>query len=231
MDVELDDSTALSFIRRLAARLGVDPEHVAPAREDPLAMIKTESDLPANVTLEGVDLDAASSRATLARAMAAGLAAPAGYVLPIRRPFDATEGDGWLSENWVFRRGGLFLVPGDSAIGMRLPLSGLPELEEEDYPHIVPLDPYAPREPLPSLDALYRSDDEPVLRKAAPMRRKAVHVRTALSVQQRDDHLYVFMPPVSEVEDYLALVARLPPRACRSGSRVIRRPPTPASAS
>ena len=61
MDVELDDSTALSFIRRLAARLGVDPEHVAPAREDPLAMIRTEADLPANVALDGVDLDTASA--------------------------------------------------------------------------------------------------------------------------------------------------------------------------
>ncbi len=209
LDAKLDDNAALGFMRRLAVRLDVDPEHVAPAREDPLAQIKTESDLPANVTLEDVDLDIASSRATLARAMAAGLSAPVGYVLPIRRPFDGAEGDGWLSEGWVFRRGALFLVPGDSAIGMRLPLSGLPELDEDDYPHIVPLDPYAPREPLPSLEAIYRSDDEPILRRASAVRRKTVHVRTAISVQRRDDHLYVFMPPVSAVEDYLALVAHV----------------------
>ncbi len=46
MDAKLDDNAALGFMRRLAVRLDVDPEHVAPAREDPLAQIKTESDLP-----------------------------------------------------------------------------------------------------------------------------------------------------------------------------------------
>ncbi len=208
MAAELGPTSALDFTRRLAGRLGIDPEHISPAREDPLAQIKTEADLPANVVLDDVALDSTSSRATLARAMAAGLSQPIGYVLPMRRPFDSTEGEGWLSEAWAFRRGGLFLVPGDSAIGMRLPLSGLPELEEEDYPHIVPLDPYEPRGPLPSFDELYRSD-EPVLRRAAAPRRKAVHVRTALSVQQRNDHLYVFMPPVAALEDYLALVAEV----------------------
>ena len=208
MGVELGPNSALEFTRRLAGRLGVDPEHISPAREDPLAQIKTEADLPANVVLDDVALDSTSSRATLARVMAAGLSQPVGYVLPIRRPFESTEGEGWLSEAWEFRRGGLFLVPGDSAIGMRLPLSGLPELEEEDYPHIVPLDPYEPRGALPSFDDLYRSD-EPILRHAAPVRRKAVHVRTALSVQQRNGHLYVFMPPIAAVEDYLALVAHV----------------------
>ena len=209
MDAELGPNSALEFTRRLAGRLGVDPEHISPAREDPLAQIKTEVDLPANVVLDDVTLDSTSARGTLARAMAGGLSQPIGYVLPIRRPFDSTEGDGWLSEAWEFRRGGLFLVPGDSAIGMRLPLSGLPELEEDDYPHIVPLDPYEPRGPLPSFDEIYGQGDEPLMRKATAVRRKPVHVRTALSVQKRDAHLYVFMPPIAALENYLALVAHV----------------------
>ena len=208
MTSELTPDSALAFTRRLARRLGVDPQHICPAREDPLAQIRTEADLPENVVLEDVLLDGTTSRSTLARAMAGGLSRVIGYVLPIRRPFDRTEGEGWLSEAWVFRRGGLFLVPGDSAIGMRLPLSGLPELEEADYPHIVPLDPYEARGSLPGFHELY-NPDAPILRKAAAMRRKPVHVRTALSVQHRDAHLYVFMPPISALEDYLALVAQI----------------------
>ncbi len=208
MDSELAPDSALAFIRRLAVRLGVDQANIAPAREDPLAMIKAEADLPANVTLEAESLDSASGRSRLAKAMAAGLSQPIGYVLPIRRPFDASEGEDWLSEAWVFRRGGLFLVPGDSAIGMRLPLSGLPELDEEDYPHIVPLDPYEPRGPLPTFDGEYGAD-ELTLRKAQPRRKHPIHVRTALSVQARDGYLYAFMPPVAALEDYLALVAQV----------------------
>lgn len=209
MESDLGPTSALEFTRRLAMRLGVDPRHISSAREDPLAQIKTEADLPTNVVLDNTTLDSTSARATLARAMAGGLSQPIGYVLPIRRPFDSAEGEGWLSEAWEFRRGGLFLVPGDSAIGMRLPLSCLPELEDDDYPHIVPLDPYEAHGPLPAFDELYGKSDELLLRKATPVRRKAVHVRTALSVQKRDAHLYVFMPPIAALEDYLALVAHV----------------------
>ena len=68
---------------------------------------------------------------------------------PLRKAFSAAEGGGWVSEAWRFRRGGLFLAPGDSPVGLRLPLDSLPELKPKDYPHIVPLDPYEERPPLP----------------------------------------------------------------------------------
>ncbi|HEX7761714.1 MAG TPA: transglutaminase family protein, partial [Caulobacteraceae bacterium] len=129
---------ALGLVRRLAARLGVDPELALPAREDPLHWIKTEADLPDNLEIIDEELDDADSRATLRRAMQGGLSKAVGFVLPLRRATTKAEGEGWLSEAWRFRRGRLYLIPGDSPLGLRLPLDSLPVLKPEDYPHITP---------------------------------------------------------------------------------------------
>ena len=215
---------ALGLIQRLAKRLGVDPGLALPAREDRLAAIKSEADLPANVDLAEVDLDDAAARTRLRRTMQGGLSKAVGYVLPLRRAFTKAEGQGWLSEAWEFRRGGLYLNVGDSPLGLRLPLDALPELEPDDYPHIVPLDPYAERQPLPDYAAIHLrpEPDAPI---AASKRRKARHVRTAISVEPRDGVLYVFMPPVARLEDYLELVAQLEAAAGELPIRIEGYPP------
>ena len=203
-------SDALGLIQRLAGRLGVDPALVIPAREDPLHWIKAEGDLPADVDLDDTDLDDSKARARLRRVMQGGLSKAVGYVLPLRRAFTKAEGDGWLSEAWRFGRGRLYLVPGDSPLGLRLPLDGLPSVKPKDYPHIVPLDPYEERGPLPDFEAI-RSAPAPVstARPLAGRRGKRPVVRTAVTVQSRDGLLYIFMPPVARLEEYLELVAQL----------------------
>ncbi len=204
----LTPGDALALLRRLAGRLGVDPAHILPAREDPLVMIRTEADLPANVALTEAALDAAGARSTLRRAMEGGLSKPIGHVLPVRRAFSKAEGAGWVSEAWVFKRDRLYLIPGDSPVGLRLPLSSLPDLKPEDYPYITPVDPYEERGPLPAFDEAY-APQRPAKAAAPKAGGKPVHVRTALSVEPRDGWLYVFMPPVARLEDYLELVAHL----------------------
>ncbi len=198
---------ALALIRRLAERLGVDPAHVLPAREDPLHFIKAEADLPPNLKLDDPSIDEPRSRASLRKAMEGGLSKPVGYVLPLRRAFTTAEGPGWLSEAWKFRRGRLFLVPGDSPVGLRLPFDGLPRLKPDDYPHIIPLDPYEERGPLPSYDAIYQA--APAAVDWSVRKGKSPPVRTAISVEPRNGVLHVFMPPIARLEDYLELVAHL----------------------
>ena len=199
---------AHGLIQRLARRLGVDPGHALPAREDPLAAIKTEGDLPFNVVLTDEVLDDAAERTRLRRTLQGGLSKAVGYVLPLRRAFTKAEGGGWLSEAWEFRRGGVYLSVGDSPLGLRLPLDTLPVLEADDYPHIVPLDPYLERPPLADYSTIHLTPEPDAPIKAA-RRRKAPPVRTAISVEPRDGLLYVFMPPVARLEDYLELVAQL----------------------
>ncbi|MDB5422849.1 MAG: transglutaminase domain protein, partial [Phenylobacterium sp.] len=198
---------ALGLIRRLAERLGVDPMLALPAREDPLPAMKAENDLPPDVELTDETLDDPAARVRLRRIMQGGLSKTLGYVLPLRRAFTRAEGDGWLSEAWRFKRGRLYAIPGDSPLGLRLPLDSLPELKPKDYPYVVPLDPYEERGPLPD----YRPNPPGAAMAGAANagRRKPAAVRTALSVEPRDGFLYVFMPPVARLEDYLDLVAQL----------------------
>jgi uncharacterized protein (DUF2126 family)/transglutaminase-like putative cysteine protease len=212
-----------ALIRRLAGSLNIDPALVLEAREDPLHFIKAESDLPTNVNLDDLTLDDPKGRATLVEAIDGGLSKAIGHVLPIRRAAGGAEGDGWVSEAWTFRRERLFLVPGDSPVGLRLPFDSLPELKPEDYPHVTPVDPYEERGEAPTFDSIY---DAQLARDAAdaPGAIPSLHepdapepgargptgpVRTALCVEARGGWLYVFMPPVSRLEDYLELIARI----------------------
>ncbi len=199
---------ALGLIQRLARRLELDAACVLPAREDPLHWIKAEGDLPPDVVIDDEEIDDPQARHTLRRVMAGGLSKPVGFVLPIRKPLTKAEGEGWLTEPWRFERGQLYLLAGDSPIGLRLPLGGLPAVKPEDYPYITPVDPYEPRGPLPDFDEAFRAPTPPPSRASGP-RGRAPIVRTALCVEPRGEHLYVFMPPVARVEDYLELVAHI----------------------
>ena len=204
------------MIRRLAGRLGIDEARVLPAREDPLHWIKAEGDLPPGVKLTDAAIDHAPARNALRRAMAGGLSKPVGYVLPLRRGRSRAEGETWLSEAWRFKRGRLYLVPGDSPIGLRLPLGALPHVAPKDYPYVIPLDPYEDRGALPSFDTIYRAAPlatRPAAKrsskKPAARNKKKPIVRTALTIEARDGVLCVFMPPLARLEEYLELIAQL----------------------
>lgn len=104
---------------RIAAALGVAPE-LHPAYEDPWEVIRDEAKLPVDVDPRTAGLDDPEERRRLAGILGRGVGRPAGWVLPLGR----VDG-GWLTERWQLRRGHLFLLPGDSPIGLRLPLGSV----------------------------------------------------------------------------------------------------------
>ena len=110
---------------------------------------------------------------------------------------------GWRSERWPLRDGRMILIPGISPMGFRLPLDRLPELAPEDWPHVYPLDPFAARTALPQRAMVFQP------RTAQPgsrRRGRILPVRTALTVELREGHLHVFLPPTESAEDFCALV-------------------------
>lgn len=222
-DRKAGPAEAQSLLTSIAGELGVDAGMVAEAYEDPGEWLLKEGKLPDNVDPSNSKLEDPEERSRMARVFERGLTKPSGYVLPVQRWNAAATGQRWRSEKWTTRRGKLFLVPGDSPVGYRLPLGSLPYVAPANYPYILPIDPSVRRGLLPA-----RTDIPPEPR-ADPGREQATAsftaaaaqqdrveqklgeidgaVRTAVTVEPRDGKLCIFMPPVEALEDYLELIA------------------------
>ncbi|MBW4022945.1 MAG: transglutaminase family protein [Proteobacteria bacterium] len=235
-DEDRDTATvadAARFAGILAERLQIDPELVIPAYEDIHYFLWRESRLPANVLTEDAKLRDPLERARLARVFGQGLGSPVGSVLPLRR---VSDGDGrrWQSGRWFFREGPMFLVPGDSPVGFRLPLESLPWADPDHIPYQTERDPFSTRPALPShpsQDRL-RVGRPPVLRGPVtqdqgsdrktpkPGEAEPELVRTAMAVEARNGMIHVFFPPLYEAEDWLDLAAAVEATAAELGRKV-----------
>ena len=229
----LDAATAGNFLAQTAATLGIEAEYVQPVYEDAVSWIIKEAELPENTSPTDPKLEDPEERARYMRTFQRGLTKPSGFVLPVQRwQAAANKASKWKSEKWQVRRGVLYAVPGDSALGYRLPLGSLPHVPASDYPYIHQRDSAEPREPL----ADYRKQmaepglqqrDAPVPRDNATTQpsgpapggaERQVRseqeiilgaVRTAITIEPHDGYLSAFIPPVEALEDYLELVAAI----------------------
>jgi uncharacterized protein (DUF2126 family)/transglutaminase-like putative cysteine protease len=214
---------AEQFMLRLATRLGVDPVYARAAYEDPWHAIQRERKLPVNVDPFDSKLEDEEERARLARIFERGLETPVGFALPLNRRHEAI-GPVWLSSAWPVRTERLFLVPGDSPVGFRLPLGSLPWVSQADYPFSWEQDPFDERQPLPPHEEIrqmaeLKGQTEPVnkirsmadIRSAVPDRGQSAWwvVRTAICIEPRNGRLYIFMPPCGVLEDWVELVAHI----------------------
>jgi uncharacterized protein (DUF2126 family)/transglutaminase-like putative cysteine protease len=198
-----DIAGAERFAESTAEKLGVPSEYIMPAFEDPSHWLQKEAGLPPNVDPSDSKLSDPEERARMARVFDQGLNVPKGFVLPIQR-WNAAD-TRWRSERWKLRRGNLFLTPGDSPLGLRLPMASLPHIAEEEFPFIVEQDPLEPRDALPVYDETAVIEGAPP-QQVQEQQLKSGGVRTAMSIEIRDGILCAFMPPVEKLEDYLELI-------------------------
>jgi uncharacterized protein (DUF2126 family)/transglutaminase-like putative cysteine protease len=212
----------------IAGRLALDAGFVLPAYEDTAAWLGKEANLPVNADPLDPKIEDPEERSRMIRTFSRGLTKPVGYVLPVQRcnaqagPASIAARPRWQSEKWALRRGKLFLVPGDSPAGYRLPLSSLPWLAQSSYPFIIAQDPLEERSPLPgrpeSAQPIESVPAEPGLRQER-IGQEMIEgaVRTAIAIEPRGGVLCVFMPPVATLEDYLELIAAVEASAEAAG--------------
>ena len=206
-DGDYDEHHGESFLRRLADLLGVDPGHCLPAYEDLFYFLWEEGNLPPNIDPLRIDPKDRAERRTLAELLDRGLDRPKGFVLPL--DWDPASGQ-WRSSQWEFSRGPLFLLPGNSAIGLRLPLDRLPRTVAEDEEITVPASPLEEHPPLPNPDELAqrierrtggRATLDPTLPASPPPAAgfepeyRVRLIKKALCVEVREGRLHVFLPP------------------------------------
>lgn len=125
---------AEAFVNELTKNLAVSKDNVSTAYEDIFYFLWTEGKLPANVDPLQTNLKDPIERRTLSQLLEKGLDKPVGYVLPLKWNY---ENDKWQSNKWVLSREHLFMVPGNSPIGLRLPLESLPKVAKSDEPQKV----------------------------------------------------------------------------------------------
>jgi uncharacterized protein (DUF2126 family)/transglutaminase-like putative cysteine protease len=280
---------ACRFTTVLAHKLGLTERYIQPGYEDIYYYLWRERRLPVNVDPFESKLDDELERVRLRRVFTQKLDAVIGYMLPIEpgnanSDAPALAGPAWKTGPWFLRDDRLYLIPGDSPMGYRLPLDSQPWASKGDYPYLIERDPTAPRGALPSSadyrarystgtagaagaglgDVPYTFGTPPVVPASLrmqrpgdaasgdaaaaaadgtttrqPLRGESAHwvTRTALCVEVRDPRrangpsaekkgsasgvLYVFMPPLARLEDYLDLVAAVEATAQELGVKIV----------
>ena len=249
VDYGVTTQTAQRFLRAVAQQLQVSTQNMFAVYEDAFYYLWRERQLPANVDPLDSKLEDPLERARLSQVFSRGLDNVIGHVLPLAR---ATRRPGWQSGSWFLRAERCYLIPGDSAIGYRLPRDSQPWVSKSEYPYIYPPDPTQPRPPLApyaeirqqllgltsdqasvalrsklgispggtvgrSLDGSVVFGSRPAAeppppagegtRRARPGESASWISRTAMCAEPRNGVLYIFMPPVTQLEDYLQLVS------------------------
>ncbi len=220
------------FTKELAKHLAVSETNMSTAYEDIFYFLWSEGKLPANVDPLLSNLKDSIERRTLSSLLDSGLGNPAGFTLPLKWNYDNSK---WQSCKWILSRKNLFLIPGNSPMGLRLPLDSLPAVAKENEPQKVERSLF---EELPVLENYHETitsryglvyehpapkqkikyQDKPVEKKDLEKKKvikeeeiKPLYeipvIKTTLCVEAREGIMYVFLPPTDYLEHYLDLIA------------------------
>jgi uncharacterized protein (DUF2126 family) len=212
---------AEQFSTALTQRLNINSNYIQPAHEDALYYLWLEQKQPVNAKLRDAKVDSPLERKRLIAQLNKGVNKVCGYVLPLAWNW-ATNG--WSSNHWKLREDILTLIPGDSPMGLRLPLDTLPEPESGELPFPPEADPFRPKTPLA---ASGHANDAPAAQPRQTQQTQGTTaaetsntIRTALCFEARDGKLHIFMPPIEHLEHYVSLVEAIEDTAQNVDDRI-----------
>ena len=194
----------------IASRFGLAVDRVIAGYEDPIDLAWREARLPSgdppDADIDPADADGVADpdvRAALVDRLRATAGEPTGYVLPLHPATAisdaartaATSTGEWRSSTWTLRRGRMYLIAGDSPLGLRLPLNSLTWSEQ---PVDFERSPFEPRGELRAHGSLPAPATTVEVHETAP---------TAVAVEVRNGNVCVFLPPLENADDAVELLA------------------------
>ncbi|HNI24712.1 MAG TPA: transglutaminase family protein [Leptospiraceae bacterium] len=225
LNLGMDHKHAYEFIKTLTSFLNITDRYVVPGYEDVYYYLWKEGTLPVNVDPFKKNLKDSEERKTLRKVLEQGLDKIAGFGLPLR--WNSYESV-WETGPRNFRRDRMYLIPGDSPMGYRLPLSSIPH--SESYTYAEEPSSFEPKVPLKDFhfqtavraQRYFRKTEHSgrisswewaeIQRFGYPENREISYdyeniIRTTLCVEPRGGNLYVFIPPLARLEEYLELIS------------------------
>lgn len=217
------------FMRKLAEKLGLSPERVIPAYEDVYYDLWKEGNIPASIDFENTDFRDPQEWKKI-RSRLEQSAEPVGSLLPLTK---SPDGKGWIAGEWIIRRERLFLIPGDSPMGLRIPLDSIfraadlaGSFQEEKSPLADFEDLDSGENPEYGTDQdtgeesrlweelaeeksesqITEESDRTDGKEKENKKLDSRKIYTTLATQYRDGSFRVFLPPIRILEDYLEIV-------------------------
>ena len=215
---------AQKFIQELCRNLNLDSEFIIAGYEDVIHYLLKEQRLPVNVDPSNSKIKDPLERQRIAKIFEQHLGEVAGYALPLASD-ESEKHTTWFSSPWQFRAKYMYLIPGDSPMGLRLPLDSLPWSSPEDEQKTHERDPMAPVAALPvdnqeKPEGLKQKTKFEIKKLETGKSAKNI-ARTALCIEVRDGMLCIFMPPLSRIEDYLDLIQNVEKAASKLKTPVV----------
>ncbi len=191
------------FLKTLTKYLAITDTTIKPTYEDSFYFLWQEGKMPLDIdpTKEDGNMLVKNKLKDILRE---GTSKAIGYVLPLNN----TAGN-WYTCYWEFRREHLFLIPGNSPVGLRLPLDSLLlKSEHEEFPKFEP-DQFSKKKKLPNFKRVVNKRIDDIKNNGIPIKKTNYFIRTALCAEVRDGKLHLFLPPLDSAEIFLDLMASI----------------------
>lgn len=220
-DLDKDLRSSEKLGEEICKTLGVSPKHIVPLFEDGFYYLWKEGQLPEWKDPKGEDFNSedfsfeALERKKVLSLVDRDFKLKKAIAIPLQFNYAKSE---WESSEWEYKRERLYLIPGDSPAGFRLPFSSI---SENFRPSAVLTDlskgkKLRSRKDLDSIGPK-RSSKEP---KFFP-KGKDLPIRTTLVIEPRLGSIHVFLPPVEGLEPWLDLISSLEFASEKAGVQIV----------